>query len=491
MLILPVGLEKNEVRRIPWVSATLIAACVLIHLVLSVSTAGTERETSERLEEAFRYLAQRPYLSVPTDLEEMLTDEGWSYLEEGREAFLDDPRPGDVVNEEQGQLEELTREAMATMRRLPGFRFGFIPAEPRAYAFLTHAFLHAGWLHLLGNMLFLFLSGPFVEDLYGRPLFTGLYLAAAVAGAAAFAAGAPDSTAPLVGASGAIAGVMGAFLWRLARRRIHFLLIPIILVPTWNFRVVLPAFVVLPLWALQQLYYASTAGADSPVAFSAHVGGFLFGLAFALVVHLLKIEETIVAPAIEKETTLRQHPGLERASEARLAGDFPTARREVALVLREEPENLDGWLESWELALDSEDGEAAGRAGGRLLELLRRRGERELLWNLMNDPRWRSLPMPARFLLSAADHHVREGDGRSAIDLFQRASAGGAADDLSTLRAIVGEGEILARAGDTRAAEKVFERARAHPGCSEPWIERMDAALRVPPRDPGGPPRRG
>ena len=91
--------------------------------------------------------------------------------------------------------------------------------------------MHAGWLHLIGNMLFLFLSGPFVEDLYGRPLFAALYLAPAVAGAGAFAAGASHSATTLVGASGAIAGVMAAFLVRLGGRRIEFLVVPIPIVP--------------------------------------------------------------------------------------------------------------------------------------------------------------------------------------------------------------------------------------------------------------------
>ena len=83
------------------------------------------------------------------------------------------------------------------------------------------------------------------------------------------------------------------------------------------------------LWLLQQLYYSSTAGADSPVAFSAHVGGFLAGLVFAIVVSFLRVEETVVAPAIEKEISLEQNPGIERASEARLAGDHARARREI------------------------------------------------------------------------------------------------------------------------------------------------------------------
>jgi hypothetical protein len=165
---------------------------------------------------------------------------------------------------------------------------------------------------------------------------------------------------------------MGAFLWRLAARRIRFLVFPVPIIPAFRFNLTLPAFVVLPLWALQQLYYSSGDTGDSGVAFAAHVGGFLAGLAFAIAVTLLRVEETVVAPAIEQQISLEQNPGIERASEARLAGDLETARRTIRSVLQAEPENLDGWIESWEIALEGKHGEEAGRAGLRLLELLKR-----------------------------------------------------------------------------------------------------------------------
>ncbi|MEE8217823.1 MAG: rhomboid family intramembrane serine protease [Vicinamibacteria bacterium] len=479
MLILPVGLDKDKVRRIPWVSAALILSCLLVQVVLSMGFADDEAETSRRLGQAVEYLVRHPYLSAPPELLSLLSDEGQAALEQvradwGTSGAQVEP---EMAVREQEELNGLTEDAFGLLRSLPSYRLGFVPADPWPPALLTHAFLHAGWLHLLGNMLFLFLSGPFIEDLYGRPLFAGLYVVAAVLAAGAFAVGAPQSAVPLVGASGAIAGVMGAFLWRLAARRIHFIVLPVIFIPAIRFNVVLPAFVVLPLWLLQQLYYSSTAGADSPVAFSAHVGGFLAGLVFAIVVSVLRVEEALVAPAIEKEISLEQNPGIERASEARLAGDLDRARRELRVVLQTEPKNLDAWIESWEIALAAEDGEEAGRSGLRLIDLLGRKGERELLWDVAADKRWRQLRMPSRFLFVVASLYARDGDGREAIGLYRRVSAKRAEDDVDVLRALVSEGEILARAGDPGAAQKVFDRARLHSKCSELWLERMESAL--------------
>ena len=86
--------------------------------------------------------------------------------------------------------------------------------------------------------------------------------------------------------------------------------------------------------------------------------------------------------------------------------------------------------------------------------------------------------MPSRFLFAVAGLYAGSGDGREAIEVYQRVFAQSGPDDVAGLRALVSEGEILARAGDPRAARQVFERARAHPACSAPWLERMESALR-------------
>jgi membrane associated rhomboid family serine protease len=146
---------------------------------------------------------------------------------------------------------------------------------------LSSMFLHAGWLHLLGNMLFLWIFGDNVEDALGKVGYLGFYLLGGVAaGALQFVLG-PNSTIPNVGASGAIAAVLGAYIVLYPRARIltavFFFLIAVI---------ELPAVVVLGLWFLLQLFQGvSGLGADvnSGVAFWSHVGGFVFGAVVAFV----------------------------------------------------------------------------------------------------------------------------------------------------------------------------------------------------------------
>jgi membrane associated rhomboid family serine protease len=145
---------------------------------------------------------------------------------------------------------------------------------------LYSMFLHGGWLHLLGNMLFLWVFGNNVEDLFGRLKYLLFYLLCGYVAAYGFAFGSPDSTTTLVGASGAIAGVLGAYLVLFPRARVTSLIpIAVILIP-----VRLPAWLVLGGWFLLQWLYSSGSGvADGAgVAYLAHVYGFVTGVVVAL-----------------------------------------------------------------------------------------------------------------------------------------------------------------------------------------------------------------
>jgi membrane associated rhomboid family serine protease len=490
MLFLPIALDKNEVRRTPWVTWSLIGTCFLVHMAIATFGADAEREASRRIEESLQYLGEHPYLSPSPPLLELLGNDGRAALARALAEWeaAGGSVPPLIAEQQQQQLNEITDEAFASLRRLPSSRLGFVPARPNPLALVTYTFVHAGWFHLIGNMLFLFLTGPFIEDLYGRPLFGVLYFLSGIAGAGAFAAGAPHTEAALVGASGAIAGVMGAFLVRLATRRIEFLVMPVPIIPAFRFHLKFPAFVVIPLWAGEQLYYASVAKTDSPVAFSAHVGGFLVGLIFAGAIALLGVEERFINPAIEREISIEQNPVITRAADARVAGDLASARRLIDGALRAEPGNVDAWTESWEIALEARDPERAGQSGLRLLDLHGRGTDRDMVWAIVNDPRWRELRMPSRFLSTVADLLARAGDGREAIEIYRRQAAEAPPGDVAVLRALVSEGELLMRAGDPKGARQAFDRARSHPSCSEPWVERMQRALQVSrPTRGGGP----
>jgi membrane associated rhomboid family serine protease len=137
---------------------------------------------------------------------------------------------------------------------------------------ITSMFLHGGWLHLLGNLWFLWVFGNNVEDAMGHARFGVFYLLCGLAAALAQVVVEPGSLIPMVGASGAISGVMGAYAVLYPRVRIHTLVVLVVLF----FRVSLPAWVVLGYWFVLQL--AGT-GVDQVggVAFWAHAGGFVAG----------------------------------------------------------------------------------------------------------------------------------------------------------------------------------------------------------------------
>ncbi len=137
-------------------------------------------------------------------------------------------------------------------------------------------FLHGGWLHLLGNMLFLYVFGNNVEDRLGRLRFLGFYVGCGYVATYGFALLDASSTQPLVGASGAIAGVLGAYLVLYPRAKVWSLLTFLFFLP-----VKLPAWLVLGSWFVLQYVYFRGAGvaAGSGVAYGAHVIGFVVGAA--------------------------------------------------------------------------------------------------------------------------------------------------------------------------------------------------------------------
>jgi membrane associated rhomboid family serine protease len=137
---------------------------------------------------------------------------------------------------------------------------------------LFSMFLHGGWLHILGNMLFLWIFGNNVEDQLGPVGFLTLYLVGGIVASLVHVLGNLDSTSPFLGASGAIAVVMGAYIVWFPRARVLTVIPPFFFLP---FR--LPAVVVLGLWFVLQLFTQSSAG----VATLAHIGGFVFGVLVA------------------------------------------------------------------------------------------------------------------------------------------------------------------------------------------------------------------
>ncbi len=163
------------------------------------------------------------------------------------------------------------------------FDWGLVPAAARPEAFVTSMFLHGGLMHLGGNMLFLWVFGDNMEDAFGHIGFLIFYLAGGLAAAGAQFAADPASTVPMVGASGAIAGVMGGYLLLYPKARVDILIILIVFI-----RVIpVPAYIVLGAWFGIQIVLGSLTPANlGGVAYWAHAGGFAAGLILTIPIWL-------------------------------------------------------------------------------------------------------------------------------------------------------------------------------------------------------------
>ena len=173
---------------------------------------------------------------------------------------------------------------------------------PAPATLVTSLFLHGGFMHLLGNMLYLWVFGDNVEDCMGHARFVAFYLLCGILAALTQVAADPGSVTPTIGASGAISGVLGAYLVLHPRAKV---LVPIVIIPLY-----LPAFVLLLIWiGFQFLQAWSSGAAGGGVAWWAHIGGFLVG---AILVVPFRYRAIPLFGAADPPGGLRIAPGFRR-----------------------------------------------------------------------------------------------------------------------------------------------------------------------------------
>jgi membrane associated rhomboid family serine protease len=240
-VVIPVH-DINPLRRTPWVTFALITANLVVFLLIpgnsaSISGASTLKQQCEQL--AF----YDEYAAIPTEL---------VHNDDLNQVATGDPGP---------------RPGTCLVGRPRYDKVPFLSA-------ITSQFVHGGWLHLLGNMLFLLIFGNNVEDRFGRLRFLLFYIVTGIIAAYGFSLADPNSTETLIGASGAIAGVLGAYFILWPKARVWSLVPFLFFIPLR-----LPAWVVLGLWFVLQWFYASGAAVSNAgdVAYLAHVVGFVFG----------------------------------------------------------------------------------------------------------------------------------------------------------------------------------------------------------------------
>jgi membrane associated rhomboid family serine protease len=324
MILIPLRHENMQGRRWPVVTFALIALNIIAFLGTHWTIEAQEALTPERIEVRKHLIflaAMHPELKIDGDAQKFVAPIAAKYPDDWKELASSDRKPEDSWDANIRQVEEpaeLQAEMDRLSRQFEDFennnllaRYGFVPAHHTAISYLTANFLHGGWLHLIGNMWFLWLAGFILEDNWGRAIYAVFYLLAGAVALQVHGSIYPDSLGPCLGASGAVAALMGAFLIRFPKLKIEMFF--------WIFyvrgRFKAPAYWLLPLWGLMELFYGSIFGRASGVAHWAHVGGFAFGMIGALILSRSGLEHK-VSSAIDEKVGWSADPAIVQATEA-------------------------------------------------------------------------------------------------------------------------------------------------------------------------------
>jgi membrane associated rhomboid family serine protease len=332
----------------------LLVLCA-IALMYSNSLERTVLSSADAaVEKAVAYWTERPYLEPADIIVQKLTPEA---IESRRAKFRRDRSgkgsigvPKAVQSHYQEILDGLTAEALEPLSQLPRYRMGVRISKPSGVAYFAHAFLHGGWLHLIGNGILLLILGCYIERVWGHALFGVFALTSSLAAATAFRIGNPELSASLIGTSGMIAGLLAAFTLRFASRWTEASYCSVIIgglcwltLPAgfgWDGSVV-PGPTV----------SGEMAGAAN-ASFWAVAGGFGCGIVIASMMMLGKIEAILFNndPTTAKKPSV--DPDLEIALDAHANGRSEEALELISDLLDRKPEHRAALLAMWEVALD-------------------------------------------------------------------------------------------------------------------------------------------
>ena len=352
-MLFPIQHENMSARRWPVITIGLIAINILVFLFTMGSMDKEGAQSAELKGHIFMLAGLHPEVSVKPETQEMLDalkiqhPKLWEELKnpnrnvedawDARMRLMEDPAR---LQEEMDQLEseyaKFKQEAVTQS-------YAFVPVHPKAISYLTANFLHGGWLHLIGNMWFLWLAGFVLEDTWGRPLYAVFYLIAGVAALQFHAWMNPLSTAPTLGASGAVAGLMGAFLVRFPKMKIEmgWVWFSMIRFGPRFIRFHVPAWGLLPLWVVLEAMYGSVLGTSGGTAHWAHVGGFVFGAVFALGVKYTGLEKKLMGKIVE-QTEWQTDPEIQEATELLHSGKPTEALPIMQAYVAKKPDSEDG-----------------------------------------------------------------------------------------------------------------------------------------------------
>jgi len=347
-MLIPIRHENMEARRWPVVTLSLIAINTIVFLFTTMSMSDEAPQLGEVKSDILILAALHPELKMQPQAQQLVDGfkkshpTQWAQVQnpyrdvispfDAKIKLMEDPQ------KLQDEMDSLTEQYGKLSATSIAEQYAFVPAHPTALSYLTANFLHGGWMHLIGNMWFLWLAGFVLEDVWGRWLYSALYLIAGAAALQFYAWTNPGSITPTLGASGAVAALMGAFLVRFPKMKVEMAWLLMFRLRRFQ----APAYCLLPLWLLAEVFYGSLLGSYSSVAHWAHVGGFLFGAGAALAIQHSGLEHK-ANRAIEEKVAWTADSEIAKANDMMEHGQLDDAKALLTSYVATNPNSLDAW----------------------------------------------------------------------------------------------------------------------------------------------------
>ena len=385
MLLIPLKHENMQGRRWPIVTFVLIALNVVAFLGTDSTIHTQQPELVEVHTKILLLAAMHPELDMPIDVQEFVSNfeksnpEAWKQaVEHYKEMVKSSGVPARLLEDPeqlQATMDSLGQRFHEVQAKSLLQNYGFVPSNPKPISYLTCMFLHTGWLHLIGNMWFLWLAGFILEENWGRVIYPIFYLLSGIGASLAHAAMYPHSVVPCLGASGAVAALMGGFLVRFPKLKIDM----------WGwafffrFRFKAPAYWLLPIWLLTEVFYGTLFGQSSGVAHWAHVGGFVFGAIAALVIQRTGLEHQANV-AIENKVGWTADPAVVEATALMEQGKFDEGIKILKKHVVAKPDAIDAHAILGQLYWKKRDFVACREEYAKLCQLHLKANDPEAVW---------------------------------------------------------------------------------------------------------------
>jgi membrane associated rhomboid family serine protease len=355
-VIIPLTHDNMQGRRWPVITMGLVVLNLFVFLATHWSMQQDAPQRTEVRNHILMLAGMHPELTMSPDAQALVADFQkhnpglWSEIQSPNREVADawDAKMRLIEEPEnlQKEMDSLTEQFSALNKNSLLDTYAFLPAHPTAISYITANFLHGGWLHLIGNMWFLWLAGAILEDTWGRLIYPLFYLAAGAAAMIFYGWLNSGSTVPTIGASGAVAALMGAFLFRFATTKIEVAIVFGLrsltnLALGKGIRFKAAAYWLLPLWLLGEIFWGA-AGVNSGVAHWAHVGGFLFGALVAVGLKYSGLEHK-ANQAIEAKVSWTADPAIVQATEQMEQGKLDDAVATLQGYLVTKPDSLEAY----------------------------------------------------------------------------------------------------------------------------------------------------